>query len=475
LSTDTPIPSNSSVLALLFLVLLGLYGCLRRSGARKILLLVASYLFYAQWDWRYLGLLVLSTGVDYLAGARMGGEDRPSRRRGWLLLSLVVNLGVLAAFKYGNFLAQSLAGLWAELGIAVPRLPGEIPVGISFYTFQTLSYTIDIYRRKTRPTKSLLDFALFVSFFPQLVAGPIVRSTEFLPQLERLRDLRLERVASGLQRFLLGLFKKVVIADNVALFVDNVFINPMDHGALTLWCAAWGFALQIYCDFSAYTDMALGTARAFGFRLPENFDAPYLSRSITEFWRRWHMSLSSWLRDYLYIPLGGSRLGVGKTYRNLMITMLLGGLWHGANWTFVLWGGLHGLFLAVERLRGVRAEAEAASGWTPLAVLRGLVTFQLVSLTWVVFRAPNFTELGLYLSRMGTAWDGPAHGVGMGLRWAGVLALLSAGQYLLRRYRWRQTVWDRMPPILQGAALALLLGLVATFQTEGSAFLYFQF
>ena len=466
---------NSSVFALFLAVLLALYGVVRRAGARKALLLVASYLFYAQWDWRYLSLLVLSTGVDYIAGARMQAASQPARRRLWLLASLITNLGVLATFKYGNFLLGSLDPLWSQFGIVVPELPTEIPVGISFYTFQTLSYTIDIYRRKTKPTKSLLDFALFVSFFPQLVAGPIVRSTEFLPQLKSMQNLQAERVASGLQRFLLGLFKKVVIADNVALFVDNVFASPGEHGALTLWCGAWGFALQIYCDFSAYTDMALGAARAFGFKLPENFDAPYLSRSITEFWRRWHLSLSSWLRDYLYIPLGGSRHGAAKTYRNLMATMLLGGLWHGASWTFVLWGGLHGLFLAVERLRGVRVEEDASAGWTLGAIVRGLFTFQLVSITWVVFRASDFTELGIYVERMLTAWDGPSHGVDMGLRWAGALALLSIGQLFMRRFDWQHTIWNRLPAAAQGAALAGLLLLVSAFQTEGVAFLYFQF
>jgi alginate O-acetyltransferase complex protein AlgI len=466
---------NSSVFALFFVVLLALYGAIRNAGARKSLLLVASYLFYAQWDWRYLSLLVLSTGVDYVAGARMQVSTEQWRRKLWLLASLLTNLGVLATFKYGNFLLGSLTPVWESLGIDVPLLPTEIPVGISFYTFQTLSYTIDIYRRKTQPTKSLLDFALFVSFFPQLVAGPIVRSTEFLPQLKSMQDLRAERVASGLQRFLLGLFKKVVIADNVALFVDNVFASPGDHGALTLWCGAWGFALQIYCDFSAYTDMALGAARAFGLNLPENFNAPYLSRSITEFWRRWHMSLSSWLRDYLYIPLGGSRLSALKTYRNLMATMLLGGLWHGPSWTFVLWGGLHGLFLALERLVKVKVEPDAARAWTPGAVLRWLFTFQLVTLTWVVFRASDFAELGIYLERMLTAWDGPNHGAQMGLRWAGVLALLCVGQWLTQRFEWRSKVWDRSPALLQGAVLALILLLVSAFQTEGVAFLYFQF
>ena len=466
---------DSALFGLFVLAVLALDAALRRPGARKALLLLASYLFYANWDWRYLGLLLLSTAVDFRAGAAMHRSDDPRTRRAWLLVSLVTNLGLLATFKYGNLVLASLEPLFAAGGVALPRLPTEIPVGISFYTFQTLSYTIDIYRRNSEPTERLLDFAVFVAFFPQLVAGPIVRSREFLPQLRRLPSPSLERAADGAQRFLLGLFKKVVIADNVGVFVDGVFAAPGDHGAAVLWCGAWGFALQIYCDFSAYTDMAIGTARAFGFRLPENFDLPYLSRSMTEFWRRWHLSLSTWLRDYLYIPLGGSRRGPGRTYVNLAVTMLLGGLWHGASWTFLVWGGLHGLFLALERLRGVQAEPDPCARWTPAAVLRGFLTFQLVTLTWVVFRAADFPSMGLYLERMLTAWGGPDDGLRAGLGWAGVLALLTMGQFLSRASRWREELWERLPPAVQGLALALLLLTVSAFQTEGATFLYFQF
>ncbi|NNE06971.1 MAG: MBOAT family protein, partial [Gemmatimonadetes bacterium] len=317
---------NSSIFAVFLAVLLPLYALLRASAHRKVLLLVASYLFYANWDWRYLSLLLISTAVDYHAGRRLARTDAPGARRAWLLASLVTNLGFLGVFKYGNFIIDLAAPLWTALGVEPIRFPGSIPVGISFYTFQTMSYTIDIYRRKAEPSRRLLDFALYVSFFAQLVAGPIVRSGEFLPQITAMKNLRMGNVSSGTQRFLLGLFKKVAIADNVALFVDNVFQAPQSHSALMLWGGAFGFTLQVYCDFSAYSDMAVGIGRAFNIKLPENFRNPYLARSITEFWQRWHISLSTWLRDYLYIPLGGSRKGPGRTYFNLLITMFLGGL-----------------------------------------------------------------------------------------------------------------------------------------------------
>jgi D-alanyl-lipoteichoic acid acyltransferase DltB (MBOAT superfamily) len=338
-----------------------------------------------------------------------------------------------------------------------------------------MSYTIDIYRRKIAPSESALEFALYVSFFAQLVAGPIVRSMEFLPQVRPMKDLRVERIAEGAQRFLLGLVKKVVIADNVGLFVDQVFAAPEGYGALTLWFASYGFALQIYCDFSGYTDMALGIGRAFGLRFPENFDAPYLAASITEFWRRWHMSLSRWLRDYLYFSLGGSRSSRAKTYRNLMITMLLGGLWHGAAWTFVLWGGLHGLMLAIERMLGFGRERDGPRG-SPLAIgIRRFVTFQLTCVAWVMFRAESFESLGVYLSRMFGAWTWDGLGEIPGMFWTLVLVSLVAGQYLERIYRLRESVWERLPAPVQGLVLAAMVVLCGVYHVDEIAFIYFQF
>jgi D-alanyl-lipoteichoic acid acyltransferase DltB (MBOAT superfamily) len=469
---------NSSIFLAFLLVLLPLYAVLRRVGARKALLLLASYAFYAHWDWRYLFLLAGSTVVDWLVSRALDGEQRPGPRRALLLASLTVNLGALAVFKYGNFLIGSLVPLGWLGADARPLLPVAIPVGISFYTFQTLSYTLDVHARRRPACRSLTDFALYVAFFPQLVAGPIVRSGELLPQLARLPALRMEDIAAGSQRFLLGLFKKVVVADNASLFVDAVFADPSRHGALTLWCGAYAFAVQIYCDFSGYTDMALGLGRAFGVKLPENFDAPYLARSVTEFWRRWHITLSTWLRDYLYIPLGGSQGPAWFTGRNLMLTMLLGGLWHGAAWTFVAWGGLHGLMLAVERLTGTRKrlaeEAEGRHGGL-VGLFNLLVTFHMVCLAWVMFRADGFSAMGTYLGRMCFAWADAPPVPEEALVWAGVTAGLLGTQAVLRRARLKERVWERFTPLAQGISLALLVLAVAALRVDEVAFIYFQF
>lgn len=467
---------HSAPFLLFIAVVLPLFGALRGRRSRQALLLVASYLFYTGWDYRYLPLLVVSTLVDYAVGPRLHRETRTAHRRVLLAISLSTNLGLLAVFKYGNLLLSSLVPLWSALDVATPVLPGVIPVGISFYTFQTLSYTIDLYRRKTDPCDSLLEFATFVAFFPQLVAGPIIRSRELLPQLRALSGLRSENIAEGAQRFILGLFKKVVIADNAALFVDAVFAAPEQHGAWTLWCGSYAFALQIYCDFSGYTDMAIGLGRAFGLKFPENFDAPYLSRSLTEFWRRWHQSLSRWLRDYLYIPLGGSRRGVVLTYRNLALTMLLGGLWHGASWTFVAWGAVHGAVLAVERALGI-GRKEGASAPRPIVRLLCIVaTFHVVCLAWVMFRAESFGDMGIYLTRMFTGWTQQSGaGLDQGLRWAAVLIALCATQAWSRARSARETVWNPLPPHLQAMALTVLILSVAVFRVTEAAFIYFQF
>jgi alginate O-acetyltransferase complex protein AlgI len=414
--------------------------------------------------------------MDYLIAARMF-RAQGRRRRLWLVFTLASNLGILAVFKYGNFALENLApfvpSLAEHLRAQGPLLPVEIPVGISFYTFQSLSYTLDVYLRRSAPCRSLVDFALYVAFFPQLVAGPIVRSTEFLPQLARLEDPRAEEVAEGLQRFIFGLFKKVVLADNAALFVDRVFADPGGHSGLLLLGATYAFALQIYLDFSAYTDMAIGAARAFHLRLPENFDAPYLSSSITDFWRRWHISLSSWLRDYLYIPLGGSRKGPGRTYVNLLLTMLLGGLWHGASWSFVLWGGYHGALLALER-RFPRLQGAEDAG--PLErTVRTLITLHLVCLGWIFFRCGSLAGIKIFLVRLFTAWEAPAEGAAVALGWSAALFAILLLQVVGRRRSLGLRLWERAPAALQGAALATVLLLVAVYRVSENAFIYFQF
>lgn len=336
----------------LFFVFFALIFCtvwlIPSHNTRKLLLLVASYTFYAAWDWRFCSLIAISTVIDFLAGQQLGRASEILRRKAWLILSLTANLGILGFFKYYDFFIESGSGL---LGLDPSRTMNIVlPVGISFYTFQSMSYTIDIYRRQLKPVSGFTDFALYVSFFPQLVAGPIVRASHFLPQLSTKKSFSDIRFQVAFTLFLIGFIKKACISDNIALLIDPVFAAPDAFTAASLWIATVFYAVQIYCDFSGYTDMAIAIAALLGFQLQLNFRFPYFASNIAEFWQRWHISLSTWLRDYLYIPLGGNRGGSIKTYRNLMITMLLGGLWHGAAWNFVIWGGLHGGALAVHRV-----------------------------------------------------------------------------------------------------------------------------
>lgn len=358
---------------------------------RNPILLAASYLFYGMWDWRFLGLLLVSTVVDYSV-ARMLEGDRPARvRKALLATSIAVNLGILGFFKYANFFADGFTDLAGSVGLA----PGQftlavvLPVGISFYTFQTMSYSIDVYRRRLEPCRNIVDFATYVAFFPQLVAGPIERAHNLLPRLQRTdRSIGRAEIESGLGLILLGLVKKVVLADGVASVADKAFSDPSDLSFVAVGAGVLAFSIQIYGDFSGYTDIARGVSRMLGVELLVNFRQPYLARNITEFWRQWHISLSNWLRDYLYIPLGGNRRGRTLTIVNLMITMLLGGLWHGASWNFVVWGGLHGLYLVVHRVRRAGNVSADLPGWRDLPAI-GL-TFGVVSMTWIFFRAADF-------------------------------------------------------------------------------------
>jgi len=386
----------NSLAFLVFLPIVLLGVVLLPTRWRNGFLLAASYFFYGCWDWRFLALLCGTTLIDFWVGKLLGEITDPARRKRILMLSLGANLGVLAAFKYFNFFIASAANLFHTLGldVSVPTLSIILPVGISFYTFQSMSYTIDVYRGVTQPAERFWDFALYVAYFPQLVAGPISRKADLLPQLVNPAKVTAERVNIGLMLILLGLVKKVLIADMLAPEVDKIFSAPESMSSGMLLRGAYYFTFQIYCDFSGYSDMARGVSELFGVRLCINFNQPYLSQSITEFWRRWHISLSFWLRDYLYIPLGGNRHGQGATYRNLLLTMLIGGLWHGANWTFVAWGGLHGTYLAVERMLGIgkgepAVPANIVWAWASRLV-RTVITFHLAALAWIFFRAPNF-------------------------------------------------------------------------------------
>ena len=390
----------NSLQYLLFLgVVLALYNVLsfRRQNA---MLLVASYLFYAAWDWRFLSLIWISTGVDFVVGRRIQAlrdQGRPESARGWLALSLITNLGLLWFFKYFGFFVESAEAMLDSLGLDVSTSTLNIilPVGISFYTFQTLSYTIDIWRGKLRPVKSLLDFALFVAFFPQLVAGPIERAKHLLPQIERPRTLTTTGVAEGVYLIIIGLVRKVVIADTAGAIADRYFEAPNNYGTLALVAGILLYAIQIYGDFAGYSNIARGSARLLGFDLMRNFRHPYFAANIVDFWRRWHISLSTWLRDYLYISLGGNRERQGAPDVNLMITMLLGGLWHGASWYFVLWGGLHGLYLIGYRSLSHRRVASGRPPWSPIAGMAA--TFTLVAVTWLPFRLAVESTFGEYL------------------------------------------------------------------------------
>jgi len=441
---------------------------------RTVLLLIASYYFYMTWDWRFAGLIAGSTMLDYCVGRGLARTERKGRRTLLLVLSLVGNLGALATFKYFDFFLNNFyeAFGWFEVVLRRGDLKFLLPVGISFYTFQTLSYTIDVYRRKLEPTRNLLDFAVFVAFFPQLVAGPIVRAADFLPQLGRKMTFDDDRAVSGLTQIFRGLFKKVVIADLLAVaIVDRVYQSPADYSGLMNLLATYAYALQIYCDFSGYSDVAIGAGRMLGFRLPVNFNRPYLAVTARDFWARWHISLSTWLRDYLYIPLGGNRKGRFATYRNLAITMLLGGLWHGAAWGFVGWGAFHGTWLMVNRAFGTRKTAEQMSFLERLA--RRLATFHLVCFGWILFRADSLDKILAVLGQIFSFAGGPM--TAGYLVW--VPLAIGFGVHFTRP-EWLAKWLDRFqraPALVQGAVYAGLLVLFVGMSGAQVPFIYFQF
>lgn len=470
---------NSLEFAVFFAVCLALYLPLPQRAQNR-LLLVASYVFYGAWDWRFLGLLVLSTSVDWILALSIAASESPRVRRALVVASVVTNLGILGTFKYAGFFADGLRQLLAPLGVALPPLAFDIvlPVGVSFYTFQSLGYIIDVYRRQVAPCRNPLDFALFISFFPQLVAGPIERAAHMLPQFFSPRAPSAERMASGGWLVLWGIFKKAVVADNLGHLVDAVYASGgRAPTGLEVLVAAYAFTLQIYCDFSGYSDVARGTARILGFDLMVNFRLPFLARSPAEFWRRWHVSLSSWLRDYLYIPLGGNRGSARRTYRNLLVTMVLGGVWHGANWTFIVWGAFHGLWLALHRALAPRL-ARAAPGGGPARaaweLLCGLVTFHGVCLGFVFFRADS---LGQACDLLRTLVSAPA--VGSVPLWLVPLALYTlplAGVEAWQAWRGDEEPSLPLPVPARAFAYALvLLAIVVLGEDFGAPFIYFQF
>ena len=372
---------------------------------QNILLLIASYFFYACWDWRFLFLLMFSTLLDYFTGLKMQHTENPKGKRFWFWLSITINLGFLGVFKYYNFFAESFAEAISHIGLQVNpwTLKVILPVGISFYTFHGLSYVIDIYKGRIKAEKNFIDYAVFVSFFPLLVAGPIERATHLLPQIKKKRTFDYTKAVDGLRQILWGLFKKIVIADNCAEFANQIFNNSGDLSGSTLVLGAVFFAFQIYGDFSGYSDIAIGTARLFGIDLLRNFAFPYFSRDIAEFWRRWHISLSSWFKDYLYIPLGGSKGGNWMRIRNTFIIFIVSGFWHGANWTFIVWGALNALFIMpsiiMKTNRNNLETVAKDSVWpTVKEFFQMALTFTLAVFAWIFFRAENITHAFSYIS-----------------------------------------------------------------------------
>ncbi|MCK6555436.1 MBOAT family protein [Candidatus Binatia bacterium] len=466
----------NSIHFLLFLPIVLLGVAVLPARWRNPFLLVASYYFYGSWDWRFLSLIFLTTTVDYTVGHLMYDTRDPGRRKIILTVAICINLGILGIFKYFNFFVQSAMTALNAVGLhASPwTLSIILPVGISFYTFQSMSYAIDIYRREMEPARHFWDFALYVAYFPQLVAGPIERATHLLPQILQPRPVTAERVNIGLMLMMLGFAKKVLIADTVADDVDRIFADPASRSAGELLRGAYLFAFQIYGDFSGYSDIARGVSELFGVRLMINFNQPYLSQSITEFWRRWHISLSAWLRDYLYVPLGGNRLGEWRTYRNLMLTMLIGGLWHGANWTFVVWGGLNGLYLAVERRLGIGRVVEPLHARPLLRFVQQvalvIVTFHLVTLTWVFFRAASVDIAFAYVLGVFSGSDLTAVGILPFVVGAAVL-LIDVPQYLTHDH----VVFLRLPWWVQSPAYATACLALILYGGKEVPFIYFQF
>ncbi len=475
---------NSLDFAVFFPIVVGLY-LLTPHRWRWVLLLAASYYFYAAWKAEYLILIVASTLIDYVVALRMEKASSPRARKSWLTASLLSNLGILFSFKYFNFFSDSTRIILNEFNIFydAPAFHVLLPVGISFYTFQTLSYTIDVYRKQRPAERHLGIFALYVAFFPQLVAGPIERSTRLLPQFFKKVDMTYEQTVDGLRLMLWGFFKKLVIADRLAAYVDIVYGSPGDHTGITILIATYFFAFQIFCDFSGYTDIAIGTARILGYELMDNFKRPYFSKSIPEFWRRWHISLSTWFRDYMYFPLGGSRVVKWRWFYNIYLVFLVSGLWHGANWTFVVWGGLHGAYVIL----GIVSLDFRNKMWSMISLpgrvrrwLAVFTTFNLVAFAWIFFRADSIASAFTLVRNLFVINDfnvlvGSFGSYELVLSLTGI-AILEIVHLLERRENFR-LILDRAPTAVRwglyyAATMSILLfGVI----DQKQAFIYFQF
>ncbi|MFN4253948.1 MAG: MBOAT family O-acyltransferase [Saprospiraceae bacterium] len=475
---------NSYTFVAFFAVMLVLHNLPFSWKTKKVNLLLASYIFYAAWNPPFILLLWLSTVVDFFVGRALYTQENPAKKKLLLVVSLIGNLGMLCFFKYGGFLLDNFVVLVNLCGLDFhPAKPDIIlPAGISFYTFTTLCYTIDMYQRKSEPVKSLLDFSLFVTFFPHLVAGPIVRPPQLVPQFESPRTASQKQFLDGLLLLSLGLFMKVVLADGMlAATADAVFDAHGPLLALDAWAGVFAFSGQIFFDFAGYSTCAIGVALCLGFVLPQNFNYPYAAIGFSDFWRRWHITLSAWLRDYLYIPLGGNRRGELRTYFALMVTMLLGGLWHGANWTFVAWGGLHGLYLWVERFFRERRKTtaptdEPASNSAVVGLFYALLTFMLVNITWVFFRAGTFGQAGAMLQSMfGLMPEGKAQLTTLALlKVAVIIPAMLVFHWLMRDTSVLKVAY-RLPAWALGLVWSAMLLLLFWVQESSSSFIYFQF
>ena len=464
--------------AVLCLACLAIYPWLPRR-AQNLLILITSYVFYGSWDWRFLGLLAGTTLFDFfvvqrIENARVRGDMVASKR--WLRASLTSNLSVLGFFKYFGFFAHEAHALFARFGVQLdaPTLEIVLPVGISFYTFQSISYAVDVYRGDGRASRDLLDFATFIAFFPQLVAGPIERAHHMMKQFENPRSVTAAQVQDGLWLILIGFFRKVVVADTAAHFASKLFNEPAGRTSLELTCALLLFTVQIYGDFAGYSDIARGVAKLLGFELMRNFDQPYFSHNVAEFWRRWHISLSTWLRDYLYVPLGGNRKGALRTYVNLFVTMLLGGLWHGASWNFVIWGALHGVYLGVHRAIRPALDAIAGRGapWSHALRVSGIaLTFAVVAFTWLFFRSATFELTQQYLAGLFAGTWTWTHLVPVTL----VLMAMMLAIDLPQRLTGEDTAVARLPRLVRVPIAACMWLLLFSSQDSGEPFIYFQF
>ena len=455
--------------------------------AQNFILLIASYLFYSFWDYRFLFLIILSSTIDYLVGIKISNSSKKNEKKNWLILSVSTNIGLLLFFKYYNFFIDNFINTFTLLGgkFEYSNLYIILPVGISFYTFQTISYSVDIYRNKIKPTKNIISFFTYVSFFPQLVAGPIERATTLLPQFYKKRYFNYIESVNGLKQILWGLFKKIVIADNCALVVNDIFLNYSQYSGTTLVLGAIFFAFQIYCDFSGYSDIAIGTAKLFGLNLMQNFSFPYFSRDIGEFWRRWHISLTTWFKDYIYIPLGGSRVSKIKIIRNVIIIFVLSGFWHGANWTFIIWGLINVIYflpLILSNHNRKHIKIIQSTSFLPSFsdLIKIILTFSLVTFSWIFFRAENTNHAFSYIYHMFTNlyFESPNISVPninilkfsiliiflLMIEWLG-----KEGNYALEKF---SSKWNK---IIKWCFYYFILFLIFIYSKNKQEFIYFQF